>query len=536
MRAAEGVFLVYDVTSQSSFKAIVPAYIAIRKHKSERGLFNLPICILGDQSDRTGERQVPMEQGLAIARDLGCHFVEVSNETGVNVTDALEEFVRVIQEHYNTETVSHCRSKSFKRQVLYPPIGVSKFTTQNERPTEEWHWTTLFRAALHSRTWKPLWLLARRIDLNLESSINSALYSAAAKGYRRIVGLLLRYGTAINGKGQAGMTPLQIAVVKKHIDVVRLLIDKGALLEELTPYGTALHAAASLGRLEIARLLLRSYAHVNAIGGPYGTPLQAAITKGDLEMTRLLLDWDAWIYLRGPGGDKPIEVAAYYGHVEIVKLLLERGANISTIPSVIGGLGIEIDSDDDALSQLPPYPGPSREEILSMLREAEDSRRAEALDTWRKGSHISRSSTVHERSVAPEASARFSRSDSEATIAVPEGNQQSVVKQGAEWRLPEEYNKFSSNRPRCLYLRLKVMLKELIYPTGARRKGARDPGSKCASRCTFAPSNSDRRHDPEKHQRHDQFKHNDPSPQPRRNKALPPGQRRYWLAYPEYFR
>ncbi|KAI9716676.1 MAG: hypothetical protein M1812_005214 [Candelaria pacifica] len=469
MPAIEGLILVYDVTSRLSFDSIIDACPKIKQCKTDQGFSRFPICILGNMCDRAEGRQVLAEHGRATAMKLGCYYGEVSSKTGEHVLDAFEDFTRVIRETY-PQTFRHGRSKPRKTRILYPPTKrlKSKASSKEEAPKRYVKAIQLVRAARENRTFKLPWLLATGTNPNHQNGPDdSALYIAAAKGHRRIVRLLINFGAAVNAKAQAGMNPLQIAVINNHIDVVRLLIDRGALVEELTPrYGNALQAAATLGRLEIARLLLRSFANVNAYGGVYGTPLQAAVATKNLEMARLLLDWDAWVYLRGEGNHTPLEVAAYNGDVAISRLLMERGANVYSIPSVIGAMGIDIEEDDDAFRSRRGYPYFEERAVMKLLREAAHTRRCKVEDTWRKGSLLSMSLAKNERSVPPSLpsySVEPSKPGSEATIAVSEAHDLHEVEKDINHQLPKD-NQLTSSKYSRLYTRLKILLRSLFHP------------------------------------------------------------------------
>ena len=60
--------------------------------------------------------------------------------------------------------------------------------------------------------------------------------------------------------GNSGYTPLHYACREGHIDCVRLLLDRGAIVDSRTTAGNAtpLHRAAFTGRDEIVRLLCAS--------------------------------------------------------------------------------------------------------------------------------------------------------------------------------------------------------------------------------------------------------------------------------------
>jgi hypothetical protein len=97
-----------------------------------------------------------------------------------------------------------------------------------------------------------------------------------------------------------------------HGAVVRLMLDKGADIEASDGYGsTALIEAANANRLDLVKLLLARGADPKAVVGHYGphTALTAAINKGNAEMARLLIAAGADITLKSRGGQSLIKLA-----------------------------------------------------------------------------------------------------------------------------------------------------------------------------------------------------------------------------------
>ncbi|KAF8474492.1 ankyrin repeat protein [Russula ochroleuca] len=90
---------------------------------------------------------------------------------------------------------------------------------------------------------------------------NSPLHPAAYHGDCEMVQILLNYGVDINVKNNDGTTPLVFALEScfSGLDhtVVRLLLDHGADPNIPKKSGTTpLHLASQLGRIEIVRLLV----------------------------------------------------------------------------------------------------------------------------------------------------------------------------------------------------------------------------------------------------------------------------------------
>jgi ankyrin repeat protein len=135
-------------------------------------------------------------------------------------------------------------------------------------------------------------------------------------------------------------TPLMAAAMKGHMEVVKLLLDKGVNVNEYTSYVriTPLMFAVKNGHKEIVKLLLDRGANIEAKDRNGKSLLDYAAKSGNKEVVELLLDRGATIKEEW----RTLIVAAKKDHQEVVKLLLDRGANIkeesySLIVEVING-------------------------------------------------------------------------------------------------------------------------------------------------------------------------------------------------------
>ena len=109
-------------------------------------------------------------------------------------------------------------------------------------------------------------LLAEGADVNIPSTINgdSALYSAATRGFTACMRLLLRAGADVNARSDDGFTALHAG--KGRVDAIRILIAAGANLEARTNSGsTPLRLAIARGHREAALTLLRAGAPITAL-------------------------------------------------------------------------------------------------------------------------------------------------------------------------------------------------------------------------------------------------------------------------------
>ncbi|CAN6666359.1 ras-like protein 1 [Trichomonascus vanleenenianus] len=102
MRTGEGFLLVYSITSRSSFEEVAAFYQQILRVK-DRDQF--PVVIVGNKSDLETERQVSYEEGMQLARQFNCKFIETSAKHRINVEEGFYQLVREIRE-YNKQSAA----------------------------------------------------------------------------------------------------------------------------------------------------------------------------------------------------------------------------------------------------------------------------------------------------------------------------------------------------------------------------------------------------------------------------------------------
>jgi uncharacterized protein len=122
---------------------------------------------------------------------------------------------------------------------------------------------------------------------------------------------------------------------KQPLEIVRVLIDKGADVNTPSRSETALMRAAGAGYVDIVRLLLSKGAQVNA-NVDDGTPLMVAVRRGHTEIMKLLLAAGADVKAVHRMGDQALMMAARQRsyrtpsaepNAEVVELLLAHGAD-----------------------------------------------------------------------------------------------------------------------------------------------------------------------------------------------------------------
>lgn len=137
-------------------------------------------------------------------------------------------------------------------------------------------------------------LLLRGADTNaIHPQFGPAIVVAARERSWNVVRELAQIvGTRVDAPNRRGETAAMLAAVHGNLDIVRLLVEKGA--------------------------------EVNRVGW---TPLHYAAVSGNVELLRYLLDRHAYIDAESPNRSTPLMMAARHDRIDAVHLLIEAGAD-----------------------------------------------------------------------------------------------------------------------------------------------------------------------------------------------------------------
>ncbi|WP_165244735.1 ankyrin repeat domain-containing protein [Paludisphaera soli] len=172
--------------------------------------------------------------------------------------------------------------------------------------------------------------LEQGIDVNWEDgAAHTALRRAVRWGRIDVVRLLLDRGAdpnVANREGYSATTDAIVAAWSGHGEMLPLLIAAGGRRQTLPD-------AVWSGDVELACTLLDAGADVDTGKGwtYHGTMIQVACLRGDLAMVDLFLDRGADADEESDIWERPLTTAAKQGHLELVRRLLDYGADIDVV-------------------------------------------------------------------------------------------------------------------------------------------------------------------------------------------------------------
>lgn len=306
--AMDGIVLAYSTDSRSSFMNVRAFFHKIIKSIIKNGgdVDDYALFLVGNKNENMSKREVSRAEGIALAQEFCCEFIETSAKNALHVEEPFYGIVRALRNRRVPQRVENGNA-------------TNKATDQG--------FFQFIRQIFRRRSFHRQRLLKKKLDSRLSPDEQSAFYTAAATGNFKVVEMLLTMGADVGAKGVGYMRPLQVAAMEGHANIVRLLLENGASVDEKTRmHGTALICASSKGNIDVVRVLLDHGADVNEKGGLYGNALQAAAALGNLDLARVLLDSGANFDATGDGGFTALQIAAFASRFDMIELLLSQGA------------------------------------------------------------------------------------------------------------------------------------------------------------------------------------------------------------------
>lgn len=112
-RGAQGIILVYDVTRRETFINLSDVWAKeVDLYSTNQNCIKM---LVGNKVDRESERAVSREEGITLAKEHGCLFLECSAKTRENVDQCFEELALKIME---VPSLLEEGSTAVKRNIL----------------------------------------------------------------------------------------------------------------------------------------------------------------------------------------------------------------------------------------------------------------------------------------------------------------------------------------------------------------------------------------------------------------------------------
>lgn len=161
--------------------------------------------------------------------------------------------------------------------------------------------------------------------------LDDALAVAVEHDRVDIVRLLLSKGASVNAVSKGGSPVFDLALRRGQISIIRVLLAYGADVNRMDPefwHPTALHKAVEAGNFEIVKLLLDNGASIDVAESTLNyTPLTMAVEGNNLEMAKLLIERGADVNTKANMGPRSLlNRAGAKGNNAMVRLLMQAGA------------------------------------------------------------------------------------------------------------------------------------------------------------------------------------------------------------------
>jgi ankyrin repeat protein len=205
--------------------------------------------------------------------------------------------------------------------------------------TDRYGWACIHLAVIYGHTHlleKIIYHFSSHITLR-DGASRTPLHLAVGKKSLKAVKVLIEAGAKADVKDKSGLTPLHMAVDQK--DIADMLLVRGADINEVDNEGrTPLYLAAMDGTLDVVALLIDKGARVATRAEDGRTPLHMALSRGQdgLEIAKKLLgsfsvvfQRDLYVNASAVDGATPLHIAAEHGPLEAVQILLDLKADIN---------------------------------------------------------------------------------------------------------------------------------------------------------------------------------------------------------------
>ena len=250
-----------------------------------------------------------------LARGGACEMAELLLDHGLNPNSMVSSAYRITLLH----TAATAGSKDMVELLVTKGADVN--AEDREGGTPLWY----AKGKNHTDVVELLNKYGARSDMPVQ-----ALLDAVRDGKSEQVKSLIEKGANMNTRDYQGRTPLHLAAAKGYTDIAELLVKGGADINAKSDNlgTTALIVAIQNGHRDTVKVLVANGADVNAKGVENQTALHCAAKRGDVGIGKILMAQGAQTEAKCKYGGTPLAWAAYEGQAEFAALLIEHGADI----------------------------------------------------------------------------------------------------------------------------------------------------------------------------------------------------------------
>ncbi|KAJ7906686.1 small GTPase superfamily, partial [Mycena leptocephala] len=98
---------VYSIASRTTFDRLEVFHQSVRRVKGRDPI----LMLVGNKSDKAYEREVSKEEGVALARQFGCEFIETLAKTAQNVERVFTSLIRPLRQPRYLESGAEKKKK-----------------------------------------------------------------------------------------------------------------------------------------------------------------------------------------------------------------------------------------------------------------------------------------------------------------------------------------------------------------------------------------------------------------------------------------
>ncbi|KAI8381130.1 ankyrin repeat-containing domain protein [Radiomyces spectabilis] len=159
-----------------------------------------------------------------------------------------------------------------------------------------------------------------------DSQGNYLIHLAVSNDFIEAAKVFLQDASMIDKPNARGLSPLALAISLGHMDLMRVILDHGADVNNRSKLTTVLHLAVQWNRFEAVQALVERGCNVNVINAMEETPLYVAVQQRKIDLVRYLVEHgaDPTYSIHDTSVNMPLLYAANHGYNEMCILLVTK--------------------------------------------------------------------------------------------------------------------------------------------------------------------------------------------------------------------